>query len=246
MSPPPPPSISSQSLGMRSSLISWPADHSFSVSVEGEGAGFGNLEIVVNGGRVTSHVHTVSKGGNRRRQDIGGKIDSWTWVETKCGIEWVMSHKMLILKAGMTFHPLLTAATRETRVGWPLRTIEIDVNGDSKSTNESGPFLVGSLGLSCQYKGFLFCLGCFSRTRTKYFFPHFLCPHRPASCQSCSVACLLVRVSGVFACWKWVDQQRCPSHTHKIWHRQFWNLHFLHMESLPSQESIPQRKIDFS
>ena len=29
--------------------------------VGGEGAGFGNLEIVVNGGRVTSHVHTISK-----------------------------------------------------------------------------------------------------------------------------------------------------------------------------------------
>ena len=29
--------------------------------VDGKGAGFGNLEIIVNGGRVTSHVHTISK-----------------------------------------------------------------------------------------------------------------------------------------------------------------------------------------
>merc|ERR1711892_1148666 len=29
--------------------------------IDGKGAGFGNLEIVVNGGRVTSHVHTISK-----------------------------------------------------------------------------------------------------------------------------------------------------------------------------------------
>ncbi len=35
---------------------------------------------------------------------------------------------------------------RETREGWPLLTVETEVNGDSKSTNEKGPFLVGSLG----------------------------------------------------------------------------------------------------
>ncbi len=36
--------------------------------------------------------------------------------------------------------------TRETTEGWPLPTVETEVNGDSKSTNERGPFLVGSLG----------------------------------------------------------------------------------------------------
>jgi hypothetical protein len=46
--------------------------------------------------------------------------------------------------------------------------------------------LVGSLGLSCRYNRLLFCLGCSSRPRTKYFFPHrtlfqCLCTHRPAS-----------------------------------------------------------------
>ncbi len=82
-------------------------------------------------------------------------------------------------------HPS-TVATRETGEGWPLLTVETEVNGDSKSTNERGPSLVGSLGLSCQYKRFLFCLGCYCRPSTKYLFPYrtlfqFLCPHRPAS-----------------------------------------------------------------
>ncbi len=48
--------------------------------------------------------------------------------------------------------------------------------------DETGPFL----DLSCQYKRFLFCLGCSSRPCTKYFFFsrtlfQFLCPSRPAS-----------------------------------------------------------------
>jgi hypothetical protein len=54
-------------------------------------------------------------------------------------------------------------------------TVETEVNGDSKSTNDSGPSLVsliGSLGLSCKYKRFLFCLGCPSRPCTKYLFPN--------------------------------------------------------------------------
>jgi hypothetical protein len=33
--------------------------------------------------------------------------------------------------------------TRETRAGWPLLTVEIEVNGDSKSTNERGPSFLG-------------------------------------------------------------------------------------------------------
>ena len=37
--------------------------------------------------------------------------------------------------------------TRETREGWPLLTVETQVNGDSKRTNERGPSLVGSLAL---------------------------------------------------------------------------------------------------
>ncbi len=44
--------------------------------------------------------------------------------------------------------------------------------------------LVGSLGLLCQYKRLLFCLGCSGRPRTKYFFPRrtlfqLFCLHHP-------------------------------------------------------------------
>ncbi len=56
-------------------------------------------------------------------------------------------------------------------MGWPLLGVETEVNRDSKCTNERGPSLVGSLGLLCRYKRFLFCLGCFSRPSTKYCFP---------------------------------------------------------------------------
>jgi hypothetical protein len=41
------------------------------------------------------------------------------------------------------------------------------VNGDSKSTTERDPSLVGSLD-----KRFLSCLGCSSQPSTKYYFPH--------------------------------------------------------------------------
>ncbi len=63
-----------------------------------------------------------------------------------------------------------TFGTRETREGWPLLTIETEVNGDSKRTNERGSFLAGSFGMSCRYKRFLFCLGCPGQPSTKYFF----------------------------------------------------------------------------
>jgi hypothetical protein len=33
--------------------------------------------------------------------------------------------------------------SRETRKGWPLLNVETEMNGDSKKTNESVPFLVG-------------------------------------------------------------------------------------------------------
>jgi hypothetical protein len=49
-------------------------------------------------------------------------------------------------------------------------TVETETYGNSKSTNERGPSLVGSLGLSFRYKRFLSCVGCSSRPCTKYFF----------------------------------------------------------------------------
>ncbi len=54
----------------------------------------------------------------------------------------------------LSAHLLMWGRPRENREGWPLLTIETGVNGDSKSTNERGPSLVGSLGLSCRYERF--------------------------------------------------------------------------------------------
>jgi hypothetical protein len=51
-----------------------------------------------------------------------------------------------------------------------MLTVETEVNGDSRITNERGPSLVGFLGLSCRFKRFLFFLGCSSEPSTKYFF----------------------------------------------------------------------------
>ena len=44
--------------------------------------------------------------------------------------------------------------TRETREGWPLLTLETEVNGDSRSTNERDSSLVGSLGSLCGARDF--------------------------------------------------------------------------------------------
>jgi hypothetical protein len=62
---------------------------------------------------------------------------------------------------------LIYEDTRNTRGGLPQLTVVIKVNGDSKGTNERGPSLVASLGLSCLYKRFLFSLGA----QYKIFFP---------------------------------------------------------------------------
>ncbi len=76
--------------------------------------------------------------------------------------------------------------TREYKEGWPLLTVETEVNGDSKSTNKSCPSLVGLLGLSYRYKRFLFCLGSSSRPTIKSFFlsVHYFNSFAPISCQA--------------------------------------------------------------
>ncbi len=45
------------------------------------------------------------------------------------------------------FHDSIIVLTRENREGWPLLTVETEVNGDfkDKTTNERGPSLFGSL-----------------------------------------------------------------------------------------------------
>ncbi len=75
-------------------------------------------------------------------------------------------------------------------------TVETEVNGDSKRTNERGPSLVGSLDFSCRYKRLLFCLGCSSRPSTKYFFltVHYLNSFVPIA-QQAGQAAVLGRLS---------------------------------------------------
>jgi hypothetical protein len=67
--------------------------------------------------------------------------------------------------------------------GWPLLTVETEATGDSRSTYERGPSLIGSLGSSCLYKRFLSCLGCYSRSSTKYIFPHCTLFHLKRYCD---------------------------------------------------------------
>jgi hypothetical protein len=46
--------------------------------------------------------------------------------------------------------------TKEIRDRWPLLTVENEVNGDPKRTNERGPFLIGSLhGLVLPVQGII-------------------------------------------------------------------------------------------
>jgi hypothetical protein len=89
---------------------------------------------------------------------------------------------------------------RETREGRALPTVETEVNGDSKSTNERDPSLVSSLDLS-GLREILFCLGCSSRPSRRLCFPdrtpfNPLCPTYKMGMQPCWVARLLVCISG--------------------------------------------------
>ncbi len=52
--------------------------------------------------------------------------------------------------------------------------VETGANGDSRSTYERGPSLVGSLGLSWWFKRFLSCLGWYCRPSTNVFSPYTL------------------------------------------------------------------------
>jgi hypothetical protein len=79
-----------------------------------------------------------------------------------------------------------TSEPERASEGWLLLNVENEASGDSWSTNERGPSLVGSLGSSCWYNRFLSCLGCSSQPLTKCYFPHrtlfhFISSHRPAT-----------------------------------------------------------------
>jgi hypothetical protein len=68
--------------------------------------------------------------------------------------------------------PCVQLCPRETREGWHLLTVETEVNGDSKSTIERGPSLVGSLGSSCRYKRLFILPWLLWSAQEKYFFPY--------------------------------------------------------------------------
>jgi hypothetical protein len=54
--------------------------------------------------------------------------------------------------------------------GGPCWLLKLRWMGNQSIQMKEVLFLVGSLGLSCRNKRFLFCLGCSSRPSTKYFF----------------------------------------------------------------------------
>ncbi len=81
------------------------------------------------------------------------------------------------------------------REGWPLLIIETGVNGDSKSKNERGPSLVGSLGLSCRYKIFFSALATLvipvqNICSSPYTFSIFLSPIAQQAGQATVLGCL--------------------------------------------------------
>jgi hypothetical protein len=65
-------------------------------------------------------------------------------------------NRIAILIQGTTTSAVRRVVNRETREGWSLLTVETG-NGDSKSTNERGPSLVGLLGLWCHAGTRYFC-----------------------------------------------------------------------------------------
>jgi hypothetical protein len=93
---------------------------------------------------------------------------------------------------------ILRTNQRDQR-GWPVLTVESEMNDDSKSTNERGPWLVGTLGSSYRYKRLFPALAAlvspvlniFPR-RTVHCF--ILCVSIPSNSnlgrQSCRDACL--------------------------------------------------------
>jgi hypothetical protein len=75
----------------------------------------------------------------------------------------------------------LYVLSRDIREGWPLLTVETEVNRDSKSTNERGPSLIGSLDSLCRYNRFLYRLGCAVQNIIFLIAHFFISPHRPAT-----------------------------------------------------------------
>ncbi len=138
----------------------------------------------------------MARGQKKKKMKAGGE-QRYGIVRQERERQWTGLEKNTTL-----FAVVWIVETRETREGWPLLTVEIEVNGDSKSTHAKGPSMMGSSGLLCGYKRFLSCLTCSSRTSSKKIFsPYTISNHLfplPSKLgrQSCWVTCLLVCFSG--------------------------------------------------
>ncbi len=104
---------------------------------------------------------------------------------------------------------LLWVQNIETREGWPLLTVETEVNGNSKRTYERGPSLDGSLGLSWQYKRLYSALTALVGPVQKIFFTgHYFNYFVPVA-QQAGQAAVLGRLS----------LNLCPWFKMMLWHR---------------------------
>jgi hypothetical protein len=65
--------------------------------------------------------------------------------------------RVIFNRHGIERESVSSMINRDTREGWPLLTVETEVNWESKSANERGPSFAGLLGLSCRYSTRYFC-----------------------------------------------------------------------------------------
>jgi hypothetical protein len=81
-----------------------------------------------------------------------------------------------------------------------MLTVETEVNGDSKSTYEKGPTLVGFLELVMLVQEILFSLDFSNRPSTSFFFssPYSISPLRTPLSQQAVQAAVLSRLSLFF------------------------------------------------
>ncbi len=104
------------------------------------------------------------------------------------------------------------AATRETREGWPLLTVETEVNGDLKRTIDRGPSLVGLLDSTCRYNRIPSCLGCSLVSPVQniiFLIVHFFTLLIPITQQPGQVGVL-----GRMSLYIWQQHEHTSVHTH--------------------------------
>ncbi len=103
--------------------------------------------------------------------------------------------------------------------GGPSWLLKLKWMGTQRVQMKGDPSLVGSLGLSCRYKRFLFCLGWSSRRSTTKFFltVHYFYLSVP-NAQQAGQAAVLGRLSLTMCLWcqslSWSWWWRCPDFLH--------------------------------